>query len=233
MRSIIHMLFISRRYDIESISCEAYRRVRIVIFSSSWHLTGLKWWKKASSASRKGILAVLELSMDSPWRFCVSADSNLSLISRGTSRSRVGRDISSASGSSVAIMSRLNSWILSAVSWCCSWCRVLSWVWIWLQIGPLTRGRITRNDVPNIQFECVKHEGNLQDISQGNWWYHWRSHLCVMKRYSLCQMNDLRVHVDVVYDVRDESIALVEFGVVVEPVSAFLQGESEIPNNIC
>jgi hypothetical protein len=46
-------------------------------------------------------------------------------------------------------------------------------------------------------------------------------------------MNDLRVHVDVVYDVRDESIALVEFGVVVEPVSAFLQGESEIPNNIC
>jgi hypothetical protein len=53
-----------------------------------------------------------------------------------------------------------------------------------------------------------------------------------MERYSLRQMKNLSVHVDVVYDVRDESIALVEFGIVVEPVSAFLQGESEVSNNI-
>jgi hypothetical protein len=53
-----------------------------------------------------------------------------------------------------------------------------------------------------------------------------------MERYSLRQMKNLSVHFDVVYDVRDESIALVEFGIVVEPVSAFLQGESEVSNNI-
>ena len=54
-----------------------------------------------------------------------------------------------------------------------------------------------------------------------------------MERYSLCQMNDLRVHVDVVYDVRDKSTALVELCVVVEPISAFLQCEPEVSDNVC